>query len=629
MTLLFAVNSIFLKRINNFRNAINKLATGDLTIRLPTEINDEIGDAAYDFNAMAAITEHQKQNLEEIVSSRTRELTMANERLMLSRDEALSASHTKSEFLSTMSHEIRTPLNGVIGMLSLLRTLDTDPERLDYLETAYNSGHVLLTLLNDILDISKIEANKIQLEQVNFDLKHTVNGIITLLGEDAQRKSLDLSFHIPSDYPSPIKGDPTRLRQILTNLISNSIKFTESGFVDLTINTIKLHKYFVLFEFKITDSGIGINEENQSKVFGKFAQSDNSITRKYGGSGLGLAIVKELVAKMGGSIKLTSELGKGSVFAFTLPFNIPAEETIKPVVNKSKTIKIIISSDYNDEAQSYLKEFESHGWEVDLLGTDEDPLPLMLEAENNNHPYHIAILEKKNSQAASIALASLIRKNQNLDNLKIITVNEIGQRGDGQIARLSGMSGYLVKPIPPSLLSKCVIDVINTPLQSTSELITRHSIVEKEQLEIKQNSTNNQTKKKTILLVEDNPVNQKIAQAMLGKLGHDVIVAENGQIAVEAAANGSFDLILMDCQMPVMDGYEATKTIRQNEQATNSRIPIVAMTANAYPEDIEKCMASGMDGHLTKPVDMSTLNKTVESYLYSANTDGLKSLSQG
>jgi len=253
------VHYIIIRKIHLVRNALHQLATGDLTIRLARISKDELGDVAHDFNSMAAIIEHDKNNLEDIVALRTQELTTSNERLRLSRDEAVSASRTKSEFLSTMSHEIRTPLNGVIGMLSLLRTLDTDPERLDFIETAYNSGHVLLTLLNDILDISKIEANKLLLEQVNFDIGHTVNDIINLLNEDAARKSLKLTSNLPDEYPTPIKGDPTRLRQILTNLISNSIKFTDSGSVELSINIVKEHKYFVLFEFKVTDTGIGIS----------------------------------------------------------------------------------------------------------------------------------------------------------------------------------------------------------------------------------------------------------------------------------------------------------------------------------------------------------------------------------
>ena len=616
------VHYIIIRKIHLVRNALHQLATGNLSIRLPRISKDELGDVAHDFNAMASIIEHDKNNLEEIVALRTQELMTSNERLRVSRDEAVSASRTKTEFLSTMSHEIRTPLNGVIGMLSLLRTMDTDPEHMDYIETAYNSGHILMTILNDILDISKIEANKILLEQVNFDIGHTVTDIINLLSEDATRKSLRLTYSLPDEYPAPIKGDPTRLRQILVNLISNSIKFTETGYVDLSIRAVKEHKYFVLFEFKVTDTGIGISKENQDKVFKKFAQSDSSITRKYGGTGLGLAIVKKLINKMGGNIHLRSEFGKGSEFTFSLPFNRPTEDIIKTIVNNAQAIRIIIISDFEDDARKIQKQLNSCGWMVDIAASDDDAISRMIAAQETPEPYHIAIIEKKYGQNMPITLATKIRNTLELKSIKIIAINEVGERGDGQRARLGGISGYLVKPVPLSILTRCIIDVLSLPENPTPQLITRHSIIEKEKLDDKRSDAEKEEQKKSILLVEDNPVNQKIGMAMLNKLGHDVVVVENGEQAVVAAGNNQFHMILMDCQMPVMDGYEATRKIRQNEKLTNSHVPIVAMTANAYPEDIEKCLQSGMDSHLTKPVDITTLDRAMRSYFKPSNDAG-------
>jgi len=620
--LSFVVHNIIIRKIHLVRNALHQLATGNLGIRLPRISKDELGDVAHDFNAMATIIEHDKNNLEEIVALRTQELTTSNERLRISRDEAVSASRTKTEFLSTMSHEIRTPLNGVIGMLSLLRTMDTDPEHLDYIETAYNSGHVLMSLLNDILDISKIEANKILLEQVNFDIGHTVTDIINLLSEDASRKSLRLTFSLPDVYPTPIKGDPTRLRQILVNLISNSIKFTESGYVDLSIRSVKEHKYFVLFEFRVTDTGIGISKENQDKVFKKFAQSDSSITRKYGGTGLGLAIVKKLINKMGGNIHLKSEFGKGSEFTFSLPFNRPTEDIIKTIVNNAQAIKIIIISDFEDNARKFQKQLNSCGWMVEIAVNDDDAISMMIAAQETPEPYHVAIIEKKYGQNMPISLATKIHNTGELKGVKIISINEVGERGDGQRARLGGISGYLVKPVPLSILTRCITDVLSLPENPTPQLVTRHSIIEKEKLDDKRSDAEKEEQKKSILLVEDNPVNQKIGMAMLSKLGHDVVIVENGEQAVAAAGNNQFHLILMDCQMPVMDGYEATRKIRQNEKMTNSHVPIVAMTANAYPEDIEKCLQSGMDSHLTKPVDITTLDRAMRSYFKPSNNTG-------
>lgn len=578
-------------------NTLDRVTKGDLEARITGSSDIEL-------------LESFKNVTNKMIESVNREIG----KRQLAEEKAEAANAAKSDFLANMSHEIRTPMNGVIGMTRILLDTDLTDEQRQYAENVRKSGESLLSIINEILDFSKIEAGKLDLEVIDFDLRTTVEDVVENLAVPAHQKGLELPCLIHSDVPAFVKGDPGRIRQILLNLSGNALKFTEHGEVAIFVSLDSEDDSHVTVRFSVFDTGIGIPKDSMSRLFKSFSQVDASHTRKYGGTGLGLVVSKQLCQLMGGQIGVKSEVNQGSTFWFTVVLEkhpeqkVPASVIVEPIRGNK-----LLVVEKNHTNRFVLKEM-AKSWGCKFVGVSNPmaALDLLRSAKMEQAPFDIAILNMHMPEMDGEKLGKEIKRDPEIRDTILVMLTSMGKPCDVAQLRRIGFSGYLNKPVRSSQLYNCLLAALggktNGDDAEHSSMITRHT------------SNENQKHGVRILLAEDNKINQQVAINILKKLGCQTDTALNGKEALKTLENSTYDLVLMDIQMPEMDGFEATRTIRDtNSKVMNHNIPIIAMTAHAMKEDKQRCIDNGMDDYTSKPINPTELLEKIRKW---TNVDG-------